>query len=305
MDTTDDRRHQNREEQRSMTTDENANNAITAVSVIEEQAEASIRRVWLEDRWFFSVIDVIGVLTDSETPNKYWTDMRRRIQDEGFAQLAAKCRRFKLRAVDGKLRETDVADTETILRIIQSVPSPKAEPVKQWLARVGAKRLEEATRPLEAAQANTAIAAVTKPAPDAPAALWADYHEQLMVLYRRQAAYEAQLAYVDAKLEEHEEQIGELHSRMESLEEGQRLLPELLARLGQQTLTSEHQATVKAMAGRLHDLAGYGFSTIYGELNAAFHVGKYSDLPEGAWEQIAAWFQQRIDAAQRRPKSAR
>jgi hypothetical protein len=272
----------------------------TAVTLIEEQAESSIRRVWLEDRWFFSVIDVIGVLTDSQTPNKYWTDMRRRIQDEGFAQLAAKCRRFKLRATDGKLRETDVADTETILRIIQSVPSPKAEPVKQWLARVGAKRLDEATRPLVAAEASTAIAAVTKPAPDAPAALWADYHEQLMVLYRRQAAYEAQLAYVDAKLEEHEEQIGELHSRMETVEEISRLVPEILERLGPQTLTSEHQGTVKAMATRLHEVSGLTYSTIYSDLNAAFHVGRYSDIADVRWAEVTAWLQQRIAAAERR-----
>jgi BRO family, N-terminal domain len=280
-----------------MTTDD------TAVSIIEEQADATIRRIWQEGRWFFSVIDVIGVLTDSEAPNKYWADMRRRIQDEGFTQLAAKCRRFKLRAVDGKLRETDVADTETILRIIQSVPSPKAEPVKQWLARVGAKRLDEATRPLEAAQASTAIAAVTKPAPDAPATLWADYHEQLMVLYRRQAAYEAQLAYVDAKLEEHEEQIGELHSRMETVEEISRLVPEILERLGPQTLTPEHQATVKAMATRLHELGGLAYATIYSDLNAALHVGKYSDIAEARWAEVARWFQQRLDAAERRRSS--
>jgi hypothetical protein len=111
--------------------------------------------------------------------------------------------RLKMRAADGKMRETDVEDTETLLRIIQSVPSPKAEPVKQWLAKVGAQRLDEVTRPLDAADASTAIATLHKPKPDAPAASWADYYEQLAVLYRRQAAYEAQLACVDAKLEEH------------------------------------------------------------------------------------------------------
>ena len=121
----------------------------------------------------------------------------------------------------------------------------------------------------------------------------------MATLYRRQAAYEAQLLYVDAKLVEHDEQIGELHSRMESLEEGQRLIPELLARLGPQTLTPEHQATVKAMAGRLHDLAGYGFAAIYSDLNATFHVGKYGDIPDAQWAEISAWFQQRIAAAQR------
>src|SRR5262249_4512654 len=135
---------------------------------------------------------------------------------------------------------------------------------------------------------------------EAPALAWAEYHEQLAILYRRQATYEAHLVYVDARLEEQEEQIGELHSRIESLEEGQRLLPELLERLGPQTLQPEHQATVKAMAKRLNELSGLAYATIYGDLNAAFHVGKYSDIPDACWSEVAAWFQQRIDAIQRR-----
>src|SRR5262249_18730113 len=148
-----------------------------------------------------------------------------------------------MRAADGKMRATDAGNTETLLRITQSVPSPKAEPVKQWLAKEGAKRVDEVTRPLDAAQLSTERAALVKPSPDASALAWAEYYEQLAVLYRRQAAYEARLVYVDARLDEHEEQIGELHSRIESLAEGQRLLPELLERLGPQTLTPEHQAT--------------------------------------------------------------
>jgi hypothetical protein len=106
------------------------------------------------------------------------------------------------------------------------VPSPKAEPIKQRLAKVGAQRVEQAIRPLEVVQLSTERAALVKPSSEAPALAWADYYEQLAVLFRRQAAYEAQLVYVDARLEELEAQIGELHSRIESLEVGQRLLPE-------------------------------------------------------------------------------
>lgn len=275
----------------------------TALSVIEEQADASIRRIWQDGRWFFSVIDLIGVLTDSARPRKYWSDLKKRLtEEEGFNELSAKIGQLKMLSADGKYYRTDAADRETVLRLIQSIPSPKAEPVKQWLAHVGAERLEEHTAhstPAIGAEQEIADLRRQRPEEAASAIAWADYHAAMATLYRRQAAYEAQLLYVDAKLVEHDEQIGELHSRMESLEEGQRLLPELLARLGPQTLTPEHQATVKAMAGRLHDLAGYAFATIYSDLNAAFHVGKYSDIPDAQWGEMSAWFQQRIAAAQR------
>jgi BRO family protein len=140
-----------------------------SLALIEEQADASIRRIYQDGHWFFSVIDVIGVLTDSRTPRRYWTDMKRRLGEiEGFREVYAKCVQLKLMAPDGKQRQTDVTDTETMLRLIQSVPSPKAEPVKQWLARVGARRLEEVTRPLDAADVSQAIASTPTPAPDAP-----------------------------------------------------------------------------------------------------------------------------------------
>lgn len=179
-------------------------------------------------------------------------------------------------APDGKQRVTDAADTETLLRIIQSVPSPRAEPVKQWLARVGAKRLDEVNRPLDAAEVSREIKAVPKPSLDAPALEWAEYHEQLAVLYRRQAAYEARLTFIEARQDQ-------LEDRMESVEEVSRLLPEILERLGPQTLTPEHQATVKAMVSRLHDLSGLSFATIYADLNTAFHVARYVDIPDAAW----------------------
>lgn len=115
----------------------------TEVTVLQER----IRHEWHEERWFFSIIDVIGVLTGSEMPRRYWTDMKRRIKDEGFVEVYAKCVQLKMRAPDGKMRETDAADMETLLRIIQSIPSPRAEPLKQWLAQVGTERLAEIEDP--------------------------------------------------------------------------------------------------------------------------------------------------------------
>jgi len=94
------------------------------------------------------VIDVVGVLTESERPRKYWNDLKRRLsEEEGFSEVSAKIGQLKMEAPDGKMRVTDAADAETMLRIIQSIPSPKAEPIKQWLARVGTERLAEIDDP--------------------------------------------------------------------------------------------------------------------------------------------------------------
>src|SRR5215469_6387009 len=121
----------------------------TTIMTFDEQADQSIRRVEVGGVWYFSVIDVIGLLTDAAKPRQYWYDMKRYIQTEGFVEVSEKIRRLKLVASDGKLRLTDAADVTTLLRIIQSVPSPKAEPIKQWLAREGAKRLDAIARPLD------------------------------------------------------------------------------------------------------------------------------------------------------------
>jgi prophage antirepressor-like protein len=97
-----------------------------------------IRRYWDDNRhsWFFSVVDIITALTDSENPAVYWRVLKKRLKDEGADQTVTKCNAFKMPAADGKMRLTDVADTETMFRLIQSIPSPKAEPFKRWLARV-------------------------------------------------------------------------------------------------------------------------------------------------------------------------
>ena len=110
-----------------------------------------IRRVWdeKEEKWYFSVVDIVAILTNQiqhQVARKYWNKLSERLKKEG-SEVVTKCHRLKMEAEDGKLRETDVADTETLLRLIQSVPSKKAEPVKLWLARVGYERMEEMNDP--------------------------------------------------------------------------------------------------------------------------------------------------------------
>ena len=107
-----------------------------------------IRAIWDEDqeKWYFSVVDVIAVLTESPNPQTYWRVLKKRLKDEGN-ETVTNCNALRMRAADGKMRLTDVADTEQLLRIIQSVPSPKAEPFKMWLAKVGADRLDQMQDP--------------------------------------------------------------------------------------------------------------------------------------------------------------
>ncbi|MBX7062104.1 MAG: Bro-N domain-containing protein [Pyrinomonadaceae bacterium] len=100
-----------------------------------------------EEKWYFSVIDVVGALSDSVNPRDYWFRMKKRVQlDDGF-ELSTICRQLKMKAPDGKLRETDCSDVQGLLRIIQSIPSPKAEPFKHWLAKVGFERIQEMQDP--------------------------------------------------------------------------------------------------------------------------------------------------------------
>ncbi len=113
-----------------------------------------VRSQWDEKdkQWYFSVIDVVEILTDSVNPRDYWFKMKIRVRAEDGIELSTICRQLKMKAADGKMRETDVADTKTLLRIIQSIPSPKAEPFKLWLAQVGSDRLDEIENPELAAQ---------------------------------------------------------------------------------------------------------------------------------------------------------
>lgn len=120
-------------------------NKETAIKLFEEQ---KVRVQWDEDneKWWFSVVDVVAILTQSPNPRKYWSVLKTRLKTEG-SELATNCSQLKMKSSDGKMYFTDVANTEQILRLIQSIPSPKAEPFKMWLARVGRERIDEMEDP--------------------------------------------------------------------------------------------------------------------------------------------------------------
>jgi hypothetical protein len=110
--------------------------------------QKQVRRTWNGEKelWYFSVVDVIEILTDTQRPRKYWNDLKKKLSEEG-SQLSEKIGQLKMKSSDGKSYLTDVLDTENILRLIQSIPSPKAEPFKLWLAKVGYERIEETEDP--------------------------------------------------------------------------------------------------------------------------------------------------------------
>lgn len=110
--------------------------------------DAPVRRVWVEkeEKWYFSVVDIVSILSGSVDGRKYWNKLKERLNKEG-SEVVTKCHQLKMRAEDGKMRETDAADTQVMLRLIQSIPSPKAEPFKLWLAKVGYERLQETVNP--------------------------------------------------------------------------------------------------------------------------------------------------------------
>ena len=110
--------------------------------------ERRVRTVWddQEEKWYFSIVDVCGVLTESRDPQSYWRKLKQRLKEEGN-QTVTNCHGLKMQAADGKMRMTDVADTEQLFRLIQSIPSPKAEPFKQWMAGVASHRLDQMQDP--------------------------------------------------------------------------------------------------------------------------------------------------------------
>ena len=110
--------------------------------------DKKVRTVWddVEEKWYFSIVDVCGVLTESKDPTAYWRKLKQRLKEEGN-ETVTNCHALKMRAVDGKMRLTDVADTEQLFRLIQSIPSPKAEPFKQWMAKVASQRLDQMQDP--------------------------------------------------------------------------------------------------------------------------------------------------------------
>ena len=110
-----------------------------------------VRTLWNaeEEEWYFSVVDIVAILTDSKEPNAYWRKLKQRLKDEGN-ETVTNCHALKMQAVDGKMRATDCLDTKGVLRLVQSIPSPKAEPFKMWLAQVGSERLDEIADPEKA-----------------------------------------------------------------------------------------------------------------------------------------------------------
>lgn len=122
------------------------NNKLETISNLFEDSE--IRSVWdsEKEKYYFSVVDVIGALTDSNIPRNYWSDLKRKLKQEG-SQLHENIVQLKMKATDGKMRETDTLDTKGILRLIESIPSPKAEPFKLWLAKMGNDRIDEVFDP--------------------------------------------------------------------------------------------------------------------------------------------------------------
>lgn len=107
-----------------------------------------IRKIWYNDEWYFNVVDIIAILTDSENPRNYWAQTKKRLAEkEGAIQSVTNCQRLKFKGTDGRFRSMDGANTEGVFRIVMSVPSPKAEPLKQWLATLGKQAIDEAENP--------------------------------------------------------------------------------------------------------------------------------------------------------------
>ena len=124
---------------------------MTKKQAIQLFQERKVRTAWddQEEKWYFSVVDVCGVLTDSKdalTARKYWNKLKQRLKEEGN-ETVTNCHQLKMLAADGKMRQTDVADTEQLFRLIQSIPSPKAEPFKQWMAQVASQRIDQMQDP--------------------------------------------------------------------------------------------------------------------------------------------------------------
>lgn len=130
------------------------NQAIAKIAIFQKK---EIRKILHKGEWWFSVIDVVEVLTDSNIPKRYWSDLKIKLKKEGFVEVYENIVRLKMLSLDGKKRETDCANTETIFRIVQTIPSPKAEPFKRWLARVGYERIEEIEDPELATKRTRAI----------------------------------------------------------------------------------------------------------------------------------------------------
>jgi len=128
--------------------------ATTKIAIFRKR---EIRKIIHKDEWWFSVIDIVEALTGTNRGRKYWSDLKKKLMEEGYSEVSEKIGQLKMIAPDGKLRLTDCANTETMFRIVQSIPSPKAEPFKRWLARVGYERIQEIENPELATKRTRAV----------------------------------------------------------------------------------------------------------------------------------------------------
>lgn len=114
------------------------------ITLFEQQ---EVRKIWHKEKWYFSIIDVVSILSESNNPRRYWSDLKKKLKEEGYSESYENIVQLKLESSDGKKYLTDTADLEGMFRIIQSIPSPKAEPFKRWLAKVGKERIDEIANP--------------------------------------------------------------------------------------------------------------------------------------------------------------
>jgi hypothetical protein len=284
--------------------DNNEHLSEMALAVFEEQADATIRRAEIDGVWYFSIVDVIAILTDSPTPRVYWGVLKARLKDEGASQMFTACKHLKLTAADGKQRTTDAADLETMLRIIQSVPSPKAEPIKLWLARIGSRHLEAANRPVEipvpAPTTPIAQAWTTDRPADGDLLGWAEFLERMAIVYRQQASLEARVRYMETAGQQQERRLDSIELRLDQLEKAQSTLPELLDLLKPEQLSPVHQTMVRRWVNDLAHLTGWHINMIFQDLAADFAYHSFGDAREADWQRIYDWFQVRLDQARKR-----
>jgi hypothetical protein len=274
-----------------------------ALVVLEEQADETIRRAEIDGVWYFSVVDVIAILTESPNPGTYWRVLKKRLKDEG-SEVVTKCNGLKFPAADGKYYKTDAADLETMLRIIQSVPSPKAEPIKLWLARVGSRHLGTVTRPVEipvpAPTTPIAQAWTTDRPADGDLLGWAEFLERMAIVYRQQASLESRVRYVETAAQSVERRLDSIELRLDQVEKAQATLPELLDLLKPEQLSQVHQTMVRRWVNDLARLTGWHITMIFQDLVADFAYHSFGDAKESDWARIQDWFQTRLDEAKKR-----
>ena len=272
-----------------------------ALAVLEEQADATIRRAEIHGVWYFSVIDVIAILTESSNPRNYWNMLKTRLAEEGSSQTYTNCVQLRLLAADGKARLTDTADLETAPHSPVRTHLPRLNPVKRWLAKVGAQHLE-AREQVTVPSPTTPIAQawMTDRPADGDLLGWAEFLERVALVYRQQARLEARVSYLETASRGHESRLDALELRLDAVEQSQKQLPELLDLLKPEQLSPLHQTMLQRWVNDLAHLTGWHISMIYQDLVADFNYHTFTDAKESDWQRIADWFQARLDAARKR-----